>query len=59
MLLSIAFRSAYPELSFALFALGAPLQLGFTLFVITLLLNMLARFLVWRVASKTPQEARV
>jgi hypothetical protein len=24
-----------------------------------LLLNMLARFLVWRVASKTPQEARV
>jgi tellurite resistance protein len=34
-LLSIAFRSAYPELSFALFALGAPLQLGFTLFVMS------------------------
>lgn len=34
-LLSIAFRSAQPELSFALFALGAPLQLGFTLFVMS------------------------
>ncbi len=33
-------------------------EVGFTLFVMTLLLNMLARFLVWRVASKTPQEAR-
>jgi phosphate transport system permease protein len=37
----------------------ALIEVGFTLFVLTLLLNMLARFLVWRVASKTPQEARV
>lgn len=34
------------------------IEVGFVLFVMTLLLNMLARFLVWRVASKTPQEAR-
>jgi len=37
----------------------ALIEVGFTLFVLTLLLNMLARFLVWRVARKTPQEARV
>lgn len=37
----------------------ALIEVGFILFVMTLLLNMLARFLVWRVASKTPQEARV
>jgi phosphate transport system permease protein len=37
----------------------ALIEVGFVLFVITLLLNMLARFLVWRVASKTPQDARV
>jgi phosphate transport system permease protein len=37
----------------------ALIEVGLALFVITLLLNMLARFLVWRVASKTPQEARV
>jgi len=37
----------------------ALIEVGFILFVITLLLNLLARFLVWRVASKTPQEARV
>jgi phosphate transport system permease protein len=36
----------------------ALIEVGFILFVMTLLLNMLARFLVWRVASKTPQEAR-
>jgi phosphate transport system permease protein len=36
----------------------ALIEVGFILFVLTLLLNMLARFLVWRVASKTPQEAR-
>ncbi len=34
-LLSIAFRSSNPILSFWLFALGAPLQLGFTLFVMS------------------------
>ena len=34
------------------------IEVGFILFITTLLLNMLARFLVWRVARKTPQEAR-
>lgn len=34
-LLSIAFRAAQPELSFILLAIGAPLQLGFTLFVMS------------------------
>lgn len=34
------------------------IEVGFTLFVMTLLLNMLARLLVWRVAGKTPQEVR-
>lgn len=33
-------------------------EIGFILFVLTLLLNVLARFLVWRVARKTPQDAR-
>ena len=37
----------------------ALIEVGFTLFVMTLVLNLLARFLVWRVARKTPQEARV
>jgi phosphate transport system permease protein len=37
----------------------ALIEVGFILFVMTLLLNLLARFLVWQVASKTPQEARV
>jgi phosphate transport system permease protein len=32
--------------------------IGLVLFVMTLLLNILARFLVWRVARRTPQEAR-
>jgi phosphate transport system permease protein len=36
----------------------ALIEVGFILFIMTLLLNILARFLVWRVASKTPQEAR-
>lgn len=34
------------------------LEVGLVLFVMTLLLNILARFLVWRVARRTPQEAR-
>lgn len=34
-LLSVAFRAEIPILSFLLFALGAPLQLGFTLFVMS------------------------
>jgi phosphate transport system permease protein len=36
----------------------ALIEIGFVLFVMTLLLNMVARFLVWRVARRTPQEAR-
>jgi phosphate transport system permease protein len=36
----------------------ALVEIGLTLFVITLLLNLLARYLVWRVARRTPQEAR-
>lgn len=36
----------------------ALIEVGLILFVITLLLNMAARFLVWRVARKTPQESR-
>ena len=35
------------------------IEIGLVLFVITLLLNILARFLVWQVARQTPQEARV
>jgi phosphate transport system permease protein len=34
------------------------IEIGLVLFFITLLLNILARFLVWRVARRTPQEAR-
>lgn len=33
-------------------------EIGFILFILTLLLNIIARFLVWQVARKTPQEAR-
>jgi phosphate transport system permease protein len=35
------------------------IEIGLVLFVITLFLNILARFLVWQVARQTPQEARV
>ena len=38
---------------------SALLEIGLTLFIITLLLNIVARFLVWRVARQTPQEVRV
>jgi phosphate transport system permease protein len=34
----------------------ALIEIGFLLFVITLLLNLLARFLVWRVARRPPQQ---
>jgi phosphate transport system permease protein len=37
----------------------ALIEIGLVLFIITLLLNILARFLVWRVARQAPQEARV
>ena len=38
---------------------SALLEIGLILFVITLLLNIVARYLVWQVARQTPQEARV
>lgn len=34
------------------------IEIGLILFLLTLILNLLARFLVWRVARKTPQDAR-
>ena len=37
----------------------ALIEIGLVLFIITLLLNIIARFLVWRVARQAPQEARV
>ncbi|HVN14673.1 MAG TPA: phosphate ABC transporter permease subunit PstC, partial [Anaerolineales bacterium] len=37
---------------------SAMIEIGLTLFVITLILNIIARFLVWQVARRTPQEAR-
>ncbi len=36
----------------------ALLEVGLILFFITLILNVLARLLVWSVARRTPQEAR-
>ncbi len=36
----------------------AMVEIGLTLFVITLILNLIARFLVWQVARRTPQEVR-
>ncbi|MBN2086013.1 MAG: phosphate ABC transporter permease subunit PstC [Anaerolineales bacterium] len=36
----------------------ALIEIGFLLFIVTLLVNMAARFLVWRVARRTPQEGR-
>jgi phosphate transport system permease protein len=38
---------------------SAMIEIGLVLFIITLLLNIVARFLVWQVARQTPQEARV
>ena len=34
------------------------IEIGLVLFFMTLLLNMIARFLVWNVARRTPQEVR-
>ncbi|MBI4787711.1 MAG: phosphate ABC transporter permease subunit PstC [Chloroflexi bacterium] len=39
--------------------LQALIEIALVLFVLTLLLNLLARFLVWRVARRLPTEARV
>ena len=36
----------------------ALIEIGLVLFIITLLLNILARYLVWQVARQAPQEAR-
>jgi len=36
----------------------ALIEVGLILFIMTLLLNVIARFLVWQVAQWTPQEAR-
>jgi phosphate transport system permease protein len=36
----------------------ALIEVGLVLFVMTLLLNAAARYLVWRVARRNPQEAR-
>ncbi len=34
------------------------LEIGLILFIMTLILNVVARFLVWRIARRTPQEVR-
>jgi phosphate transport system permease protein len=36
----------------------AMIEIGLVLFIMTLILNLLARVLVWRVARQTPQEVR-
>ncbi|NMC12982.1 MAG: phosphate ABC transporter permease subunit PstC [Chloroflexi bacterium] len=36
----------------------ALIEIGLILFIMTLILNMAARYLVWRVARRNPQEAR-
>ena len=36
----------------------ALVEIGLVLFFMTLIMNMIARFLVWRVARRTPQEVR-
>jgi phosphate transport system permease protein len=36
----------------------ALIEIGFLLFFVTLLVNLAARFLVWRVTRKTPQDGR-
>jgi phosphate transport system permease protein len=36
----------------------ALIEVGLALFFMTLILNIVARFLVWRVARKIPTEAR-
>jgi phosphate transport system permease protein len=38
--------------------LHALIEIGLILFVLTLLLNLVARILVWRVGRKLTQEAR-
>ncbi len=47
----------FTEATYPLY-LNALVQIGFVLFVLTLLLNVVARLLVWSVARRMPQEAR-
>ena len=47
----------FTEATYELY-LQSLIEIGLTLFGLTLILNLVARFLVWRVARRTPQEAR-
>jgi phosphate transport system permease protein len=47
----------FTEATYELY-LQALIEIGLALFGLTLILNLIARFLVWRVARRTPQEAR-
>ncbi len=48
----------FTEATYPLY-LQALIEIALVLFVLTLLLNFIARFLVWRVARRIPTEARV
>ncbi len=47
----------FTEATYELY-LQSLIEIGLVLFGLTLILNLFARFLVWRVARRTPQEAR-
>ena len=47
----------FTEATYELY-LQALIEVGLALFGLTLILNLIARFLVWRVARRTPQEVR-
>lgn len=47
----------FSEATYELY-IQALIQIGLVLFALTLVLNLIARFLVWRVARRTPAEAR-
>ena len=48
----------FTEATYPLY-LSALIEIGLALFALTLLLNLFARLLVWNVARRVPQEARV
>jgi phosphate transport system permease protein len=48
----------FTEATYELY-LQSLIEIALVLFVLTLLLNFIARFLVWRVARRSPGEARV
>jgi phosphate transport system permease protein len=48
----------FTEATYALYVQSL-IEIALVLFVLTLLLNIVARFLVWRVARRLPREARV